>query len=145
MSVLQCIQVHLSPNLYRSAAHSLDGGTKRLRIYGYPFEPSTTPAPAPAPASAVPVLHALPLTIEAFKPYGDIIQGFSLASSNPKGVDVSVANQSSAAKFHRLAKIQETYPPEALVNGGLGIGLVRAGPELMVGSGTDVDITVLER
>ena len=73
-----------------------DGGLKRLRIYGHP-------ATSPLSINTIP---ALPLTVEAFKSFGSVIQGFSLDTSAPKGVEVSIANQGTAFKFHRLAKVQ---------------------------------------
>ena len=50
-----------------------DGGLKRLRVYG-------RPTPSPLPVDTIP---ALPLTVEAFRPFGSVIQGFSLDTSAP--------------------------------------------------------------
>lgn len=35
-----------------------------------------------------------------------MIQGFSLPTSAPKGVEVSVANQGTAFKFHRMGRVE---------------------------------------
>jgi allantoicase len=86
------------------------------------------------------------LTAEAFKPYGQVIQAYSLPSSAPKGTDVSIANQGTAAKFHRLAHVKETYPSEMLKRGGLHISTIRAfGPQHETKDGVTIDVTVLER
>ncbi|ORX40249.1 allantoicase [Kockovaella imperatae] len=83
-----------------------DGGLKRLRVYGHPFAPGQTIAPT---ALTIP---ALPLTPEAFAPYGQVIQGFSLPTSAPKGSHVTIANQGTAFKVHRMLKVEHNYPEE---------------------------------
>ena len=91
-------------------------------------------------------IPALPLTTEAFKPYGQVIQAYSFASSAPKGTDVSLANQGTAAKFHRLAHVKQTYPDGMLKRGGLHISTIRAfGPQHETKNGVTIDVTVLER
>lgn len=90
-----------SSHLLSSRADGTDGGLKRLRIYGHPTSPLSTPL---TPSS----IPALPLTVEAFKPFGSVIQGFSLPTSAPKGIEVSVANQGTAAKFHRMALVDSS-------------------------------------
>lgn len=91
-------------------------------------------------------IPALPLTPEAFRPYGQVIQAHSFASSAPKGTDVSIANQGTAAKFHRLAHVKHTYPEGMLKRGGLHISTIRAfGPQHETAQGVTIDITVLER
>ncbi|ORY21974.1 galactose-binding domain-like protein [Naematelia encephala] len=121
-----------------------DGGTKRLRVFGYPIDSPPAQTLIPATSSTL-TLPALPLTYEAFKPYGQVIQGFSLASSAPKGIHVNVANQGTAFKFHRLAKIEETYPQGSLKKGGLGIGLARAQPHFEISAGRQIPLNMLER
>jgi allantoicase len=123
-------------------ADGIDGGTKRVRVFGYPYAPSSTPAALPTTLT----IPALPLTTEAFKPYGQVIQAYSFPSSAPKRTDVSIANQGTAAKFHRLAHVTETYPEGMLTRGGLHISTIRAfGPQHETKNGVTIDVTVLER
>lgn len=117
-----------------------DGGLKRLRVYGHPLKP--TPV-IPAPTTIT--LSTLPLTPETFAPYGQVIQGFSLPTSAPKGKHVTVANQGTAAKFHRMGAINETYQPGALVRGGYYIAATRAESKLDISKGATVTVTTLER
>jgi len=59
---------------------------------------------------------------------------------------VSIANQGTAAKFHRLAHVKHTYPEGMLKRGGLHISTIRAfGPQHETKNGITIDITVLER
>ena len=117
-----------------------DGGLKRLRIYGHPLLPSTS-----LTAPAVLQLPALPLTPETFAPYGEVVQGFSLPTSAPKGKSVTVANQGTAAKYHRMAHIGNTYEPGSLVRGGPYAGVTRAESKLDISKGAKVVVETLER
>ncbi len=121
-----------------------DGGLKRLRVYGHPISPEAAAATAGS-ASGPPTIPCLPLTVEAFKPYGDVIQGFSLPTSAPKGIDATMANQNTAFKFHRLAKVAETYPKGMLKRMGLSIGLARGLPHHDVSQGAKLTVKTLER
>lgn len=119
----------------------LDGGVKRLRVYGHPLAPSPNLAPPPD----IPTMPALPLTVEAFKPYGHVIQGFSLPTSSPKGNDATIANQGTAAKFNRLGKVKQTYPDGMLKRGGLYIACTRAEMQQDLRGGKKVPLMMLER
>lgn len=118
-----------------------DGGLKRLRVFGYPAVPE--PAATASIDSLPPTLQLLPLTVEAFKPYGHVIQAFGLPTSAPKGTKVSIANQGTAFKYHKLAPVKHTYPEGLLKNGALSIGLIRAKPLKNVGD--KVEVRMLER
>jgi allantoicase len=118
-----------------------DGGLKRLRIYGYPIAASSARIALTEPLT----IPALPLTPETFKPFGDVIQGFSFQSSAPKGTDVTIANQGTAFKFHRLAKVEQTYPEGMLKRGGLGVGLIRGLPHYDTRTGMKIAVKTLER
>lgn len=116
-----------------------DGGLKRLRVHGHPLAPTaSTLVPRPQ-------LTALPLTPEAFAPYGDVIQAWELPSSAPRGTRVSKANQGTADKFHNLAKVEHTYAPEQLKRGGVALACMRAGPQFDVRNGADIPVLKLER
>ncbi|WVF69308.1 allantoicase [Kwoniella sp. CBS 6097] len=120
-----------------------DGGSKRVRIFGYPLAPSSA-----LPAITVPeslTLPVLPLTYEAFKPYGQVIQGFSFSSSAPKGIPTTTANQGTASKFHRLGKIAADYPAGEGKKGGVAIGAVKAANRLDISQGVKIQVELLER
>jgi allantoicase len=85
------------------------------------------------------------VTVESFKPYGDVIQGFDLDTSAPKGIDVSIANQGTAFKFHRMAKVEETYPAGALKRGGIAIGVARQYGLYDTAKGAEITVATLER
>ena len=111
-----------------------------MRIYGHPLSPSTQ---LPAPTTII--LPALPLTVEAFKPYGEVIQGYSLPHSAPKGTPVTVANQNTAFKFHRMGTVADSYQPGALTRGGAYVAATRSGNRLDTKNGAEVTVTTLER
>jgi ureidoglycolate hydrolase len=52
---------------------------------------------------------------------------------------VTIANQGTAFKFHRMANVQETYEPGALVRGGPYVGVTRC---LLVSSTRACSLTV---
>ncbi|OCF43935.1 allantoicase [Kwoniella heveanensis CBS 569] len=120
-----------------------DGGSKRVRVFGYPLAPSSALPATAAPQSLT--LPVLPLTYEAFKPYGQVIQGYSFSSSAPKGIPTTTANQGTASKFHRLGKIEADYPAGQGKPGGVAIGAVKAANRLDVASGVKIQVELLER
>ena len=124
-----------------------DGGLKRFRVYGHPFANTNGKSSAlkALPSAQVPIIAALPLTPEAFKPYGQVIQGFSLPTSAPKGIHVTTANQGTAMKFHRMANITDTYPSVLLKRGGTYIACTHAEMRMSTGTGISKEVKVLER
>ncbi|WWD18333.1 allantoicase [Kwoniella shandongensis] len=121
-----------------------DGGSKRVRIFGHPLTP-TAESVLTLPSDGSLTIPTLPLTPEVFKPYGQVIQGHSLPTSAPKGVPVTIANQGTAFKFHRLGKVEESYPAGTLTKGGLHVGSVKAQSKLDIKDGLKLEVTVLER
>ncbi len=117
-----------------------DGGLKRLRIYGYRASGSSE-LPASHIAKQVPELEALPLTYEAFAPYGKVIQAYSVSTAAPKGVRKGEANQGTACKYHKMAPIEHRYPQGTRTM--TGISVVRA--EAQIQTGTTFDVRVLEK
>lgn len=109
-----------------------DGGLKRLRVFGHPMDPT---ASLTEPARTT--LTALPLTYEEFSSYGSVIQGWEYSTSAPKGIPVTRANQDTAAKFHRLAKLPSGRD--------LSIAQVRDLPQLDVRSGAIFNVAKLEQ
>ncbi|EJD02860.1 allantoicase [Fomitiporia mediterranea MF3/22] len=95
-----------------------DGGIKRVRIFGMrvvedktAVEDHHTVLPSEGQIPNTGVLHVVPLSAEAFAPFGHVVQAFSSADAAPKGTKVTSANQGSALKFHKLAPIVSSYPP----------------------------------
>ncbi|KAL1408127.1 Allantoicase [Vanrija albida] len=117
-----------------------DGGLKRFRVFGFPIAPD---AKLEEPKKIT--VTAMPLTYEAFAPYGQVIQGWSSDTSAPKGIPVIVANQGTAFKFNRLAKVEETYPEGVLKRGGVALACMRAGPQYDVRNGATIPVVKLER
>lgn len=105
-----------------------DGGVKRLRLVGrravegVASVPSTVPQDAsaaatngfasatttsnkPLPNAEFTTIPTLPLTPEAFAPYGHVIQAYPNPNHVPKGTKVVSANFGSALKFNHLSPI----------------------------------------
>lgn len=142
-----------------------DGGLKRVRLVGRRAgevgEGIVPPIGAVAVDSAatnvvraeVPLPHAaaqsakpskmipiVPLTPEAFVPFGQVIQAYADHNSVPRGTKITPANQGTASKFHKLAILDSSYPVEAGATAGLSV--YRCSP---LPSGHEWKVTVLER
>ena len=113
-----------------------DGGVKRLRITGKRVSggpetdsstmiaPNDTAEPSLIPEEAThvapkgldvstKVIPALPLTPEAFAPYGHVVQAYTTPTAAPRGVKVTPVNQGTAMKYHALAPVKSSYPEGA--------------------------------
>ncbi|KAK8858443.1 allantoicase [Kwoniella newhampshirensis] len=121
-----------------------DGGSKRVRIFGHPLAPTPSSA-LTTPLDGALIIPTLPLTPEVFKPYGQVIQGHSLPTSAPKGTPVTIANQGTAFKFHRIGRVEENYPAGTLTKGGLHVGSVKAQSKLSTKDGQKLQVELLER
>lgn len=119
-----------------------DGGIKRLRLVGRRAVSSSSPpvdrvakpqltpdnlkasrqasvAVAQQSAtmdSSLPTIPALPLTSEAFAPYGYVIQSYPNTDHVFKGLKVTDANFGSAKKYNHLSPITALPPPAASKN-----------------------------
>ena len=94
-----------------------------------------TTAHTPAPSSPIelanprgPIVSALPLTPEAFAPFGHVVQAFGDIHSVPRGKKVTAANQGSATKFHKLAPILSSYPSELAARAIPALSVYRCKP-----------------
>jgi allantoicase len=130
-----------------------DGGLKRVRIIGTkggasasppethsePVEIAAVVAPSPD-AMSVPVL---PLTPEAFAPFGQVIQAYADHNAVPKGTKITPANQGSASKFHKLSLLASSYPEEAGATAGLSV--YRCNPLKDISSDGIAEMKVMER
>ncbi|KDN46227.1 hypothetical protein RSAG8_04454, partial [Rhizoctonia solani AG-8 WAC10335] len=78
-----------------------------------------------------PSIPALPITPEAFKAYGSVIQAWADPDAVPRGTRVTSANQGTAHKFHNLALVEQAYPPGAHARTGMSV--YRATPPIREG------------
>jgi allantoicase len=152
----------------RMAIHP-DGGVKRLRITGtratdnvvgahvavasasveapsIATVDTTAPSTAPNTSTEVdkqgPTLPVLPLTAEAFAPFGQVVQAYSDPNGAPRGVKVTIANQGTASKFHKLSLPTSSYPEGN--DATLGLSVFRCGP-IEAKAGEKWEIKRLER
>ncbi|KAK0241789.1 galactose-binding domain-like protein [Armillaria nabsnona] len=120
-----------------------DGGMKRVRVMGSrsPSVPAmSTPNPinTATPTSTVPVL---PLTPEAFAPFGKVIQAYQDHAAVPKGTKITPANGGTATKFHKLALLENRYPNT--LDATTGLSVYRCKP-INVHDGK-INVNVMER
>jgi allantoicase len=132
-----------------------DGGVKRVRILGRKAIGAGVPqeegATEPEQVSAVAVTEAfgdekvipvLPITPEAFSPFGKVVQGYGDHTAAPKGTKITPANAGTASKFHKLSLIESSYPADSGATSGLSI--YRCQPLKSI-EGKLTPLTVLER
>lgn len=145
-----------------------DGGVKRVRVIGVkagtttsppstsvsvpagtediespittPLSPSMSPSPLPSQVTAVPVL---PLTPEAFAPFGQVIQGYSDLTAAPKGTKITPANAGTANKFHKLSLLKSSYPAES--GATAGVSVYRCQPLADINADGTTMLTTMER
>jgi allantoicase len=128
-----------------------DGGVKRVRIIGRRSQDADvdsaaqivesgvviqeserdddTPSNVPISRTSAPisVLTALPLTAEAFAPFGQVIQAYADHNAVPRGTKITPANFDTASKFHKLALLAQSYPAEG-PQATTGISVYRCEP-----------------
>ncbi|KAI0358415.1 allantoicase [Trametes cingulata] len=147
-----------------------DGGIKRVRVLGRRAVPINADrdaqaahvadaiaddggsgAPSERPDGAKdasfapgPLIPALPLTPEAFAPFGKVVQAYADVNAvpDPRNTRVTGANQGTATKFHKLALLESSYPPGSGATAGLSV--YRCKP-IDVGPGGEWEVKLLER
>ncbi|KAG7098760.1 hypothetical protein E1B28_000669 [Marasmius oreades] len=67
------------------------------------------------------VLPVLPLTPEAFAPFGQVIQAYGDHAAAPKGIKITPANGGTADKFHKLSLLAQSYPVGAGATTGISV------------------------
>lgn len=136
-----------------------DGGVKRLRIIGTRVggnertgadrvvspesatEGDSVPPEVDKRGSKGKTIPVLPLTPEAFAPFGRVIQGYSDRAAVPPGTKITPANGGTATKFHKLALIDSSYPDGSGATAGLSV--FRCNPVEVVNG--VIELKVLER
>ncbi len=83
---------------------------KDLRQLSDAIEEHAIPTSISVPSIEASSIPAVPLTREAFAPFGDVIQAWAIPNSAPKGIRVTSANQGTAFKFHKLSSTLSSYP-----------------------------------
>ncbi|KAH9931066.1 allantoicase [Epithele typhae] len=118
-----------------------DGGVKRVRLRGMRADAGAAVGAVDAPG---PALSALPLTPEAFAPFGHVVQAYAdvHAVPSPRTVRVTGANQGTATKFHKLAPVEASYPADA--GAGAALSIYRCKP-IDVAPGGEWPVKLLER
>ncbi|KAF5370869.1 hypothetical protein D9758_001924 [Tetrapyrgos nigripes] len=139
-----------------------DGGIKRVRVYGRradigeasssnqetlaatPSDDTSMISPSSRPSkSLMKVLPVLPLTPEAFAPFGQVVQAYGDHTAAPKGTKITPANAGTANKFHKLALLSSSYPPDFGATTGLSV--YRCQPLKEIGADGITELTTLER
>ncbi|KAI8993038.1 allantoicase [Trametes punicea] len=109
-------------------------------------DPDTAHAHSPSAvaASRAPVIPAVPLTPEAFAPFGQVVQAYADVNAvpDPRNTRVTCANQGTATKFHKLALLESSYPPGCGATAGLSV--YRCKP-IDVKPGGEWEVKLLER
>lgn len=82
----------------------LDGGLKRVRLYGVREGGTLPELPIVAPSVPKRSIVAEPLAAEKYTPFGEVIE------ANPSTANVTSANQGTAEKFHHVAKVVNAFP-----------------------------------
>ncbi|KAF7979860.1 hypothetical protein HWV62_40621 [Athelia sp. TMB] len=134
-----------------------DGGLKRVRLIGRRAPggapvaaadlegaaaetaalATTAAAPPARPRRTVPIL---PLTPEAFAPFGQVVQAYADHNAAPRGTRITPANGGTASKFHKLSLLASSYPADAQASAGLSVYRCAALP-----AAKEWKVSVLER
>ena len=140
-----------------------DGGIKRVRVFGSKVSTSDKQMPINSfedvhandmtlgevmvkeIGSTRRHVLALPLTPEAFAPFGQVIQSYADIASAPRSIKVTPANFGTAVKHHKLSLLESSYPDE--LGATAGISVYRCQPAEVVKNGTTREVTLnaLER
>ncbi|KAF9482161.1 allantoicase [Pholiota conissans] len=127
-----------------------DGGMKRVRIIGRKVRSAPPPLSAASEAmvpsspksthhSQIVTVPVLPVTSEAFAPFGQVIQAYNSA---PETIKTTPANGGTARKFHKLSLLNSFYPMET--GATTGISIYRCEPLKDISEGVTI-LKTLER
>jgi allantoicase len=133
-----------------------DGGVKRVRVFGSK-EPSVIVAidGRATGVAETATIHtdsnfsplsksviALPVTPEAFAPFGQVIQSYPdvHAAPAPRSTKITPANFGTALKYHKLALLASSYPDGVGATPGISVYRCEPAPNSKA-----VEVKVLER
>lgn len=94
---------------------------------------------SPSSSPFIPV----PITPEAFAPYGQLIIAYPDIPSRPPGMDIQTSPDGKTNKYARLADIIQTYPEGT--DPLTGISVFRATPKIGLERGKVFDVRFMER
>jgi allantoicase len=115
-----------------------DGGVKRVRIVG---RRAVAAAATTSSSSSETFIPVLPLTPEAFEPFGKVIEAYADRNAASRGTKITQANQGTAVKFHKLALVESSYPEDLGATTGLSVYRCEAVKDV----GRTLEVKVLER
>ena len=133
-----------SPSPSRAIAKLLDGvdefptALQRLAAL-LPSIPSTIHALSHPSDAIIPV----PITPEAFAPYGQLIWTYPDRSTRPENLDIVVSPDGKIEKLSRLANVLDSYQEAS--GAVTGIGVFRATPKVGLERGKVFDVRYMER
>jgi allantoicase len=140
-----------------------DGGVKRVRVYGskvpilgeevdvHGFEHADTgdrilgDMTVEEDHKGLRKIPALPLTPEAFAPYGQVIQSYTDITSAPRSVKITPANFGTATKYHKLSLLESSYPGDAGATTGISVYMCQPAEVAKNGTKREVLLKALER
>src|SRR5258708_11831511 len=137
-----------------------DGGVKRVRVFGskvpilgeevviHNFEPTDTGDRIfddVEDCTDLRKIPALPLTPEAFAPYGQVIQSYTDITSVPRSVKITPANFGTAAKYHKLSLLESRYPGGAGATTGISVYRCQPAEVAKNGERREIMLKALER
>lgn len=136
--------LHVNGNVYRKGPNDVRGDAECPVIAAGSH--ALPPVQRPIKGSSyqgVTLIPALPLTPEAFAPFGHVVQAYADVHAAPRGTRITGANQGSAVKFHKLAPILSSYPPS--LNASANLSVYRCKPLEGAAAGHECVVGVLER
>jgi allantoicase len=90
-------------------------------------------------------IPALPLTPEAFSPYGQVIQSYRDITSAPRSVKITPANFGTATKYHKLSLLESSYRGDAGATTGISVYVCQPAEVAKNGTKREVLLKALER
>jgi allantoicase len=138
-----------------------DGGVKRVRVFGskvpalgegvptHGFEPDTIDRILGNVTTedhlGLRKILALPLTPEAFAPFGHVIQSYSDITSAPRNVKITSANFGTASKYHKLSLLESSYSDNVGATTGISVYRCQLAEVVKNGTKREVILHALER
>jgi allantoicase len=156
-SVGKCAFTHVRLTIFP------DGGVKRVRIFGskvpaldeevptHGFEHVDTidrilgNVAVEEDHIALRKILALPLTPEAFVPFGQVIQSYPDITSAPRNVKITPANFGTASKYHKLSLLESSYPDDMGATAGISVFRCQSAELVKSGAKREVLLHALER
>lgn len=129
-------------------AHSLDTSIPAISTLieqkpGSALSRLTSLLPSLPPTSPSSLLIPVPITREAFAPFGQLILAYPNVASRPPNMDIQTSPDKKTNKYARLADIVKSYPEGS--GAVTGISVFRATPKVGLTRGEVFDVRFMER